>query len=122
MAHFAQIDENNIVVNVIVAEQPFIDLLPDRDSWIQTSYNTALGQHTGGKTPLRKNYAGIGYTYDRELDAFIPPRTFPSWILNVNTGAWDAPVPYPKDGKEYTWNEEKLNWVEVHIPPDPNKK
>ena len=93
MSHFAQIDENNIVTNVIVAEQDFIDsgAVGDPSKWIQTSYNTQAGEHKLGGTPLRKNYAGIGYTYDSTLDAFIPPKPFNSWVLNEDTCLWNAP-------------------------------
>jgi hypothetical protein len=82
-------------------------------TWIQTSYNTYGGQHRLGETPLRKNYAGIGYTYDRIKDAFIPPKPYPSWTLNDETCLWDAPMLYPTDGKIYNWNESTLAWVEV---------
>lgn len=109
MSHFAKI-ENGIVAQVIVAEQDFIDTIDGE--WVQTSYNTRGGQHPEGK-PLRKNYAGIGYTYDSERDAFIPPKPFDSWVLNEDTCLWDAPVPIPEDGKMYTWDEETLSWIEV---------
>lgn len=109
MSHFAKI-ENGIVSQVIVAEQDFIDTI-DGD-WVQTSYNTHGGQHPEGR-PLRKNYAGIGYTYDSKRDAFIPPKPFDSWVLNEDTCLWDAPVPIPEDGKMYTWDEETLSWIEV---------
>lgn len=109
MSHFAKI-ENGIVTQVIVAEQDFIDTIDGK--WIQTSYNTYAGQHPEGR-PLRKNYAGIGYTYDSERDAFIPPKPFDSWVLNEDTCLWEAPVPMPEDDKIYTWNEETLFWVEV---------
>jgi hypothetical protein len=111
MAHFAKVVDNK-VVQVIVAEpeffQTFVDSSPGE--WIQTSYNTRGGQHLLGGTPLRKNYAGIGYTYDRDLDAFVPPRPFDSWTLDTETCLWQAPVPYPDDGQFYTWNETTLNW------------
>jgi len=84
MSHFAKI-ENGFVTAVIVAEQDFINTLPDSANWVQTSYNTHGGVHTNGGTPLRKNYAGIGYTYDRQRDAFIPPKPFASWVLNEDT-------------------------------------
>lgn len=111
MAHFAQIDENNIVTNVIVAEQEFIDsgVVGDPTSWIQTSYNTYGGKHPEGK-PLRKNYAGLGFTYDLVLDAFIAPAPFASWVLDEETCLWHPPTPMPEDGKRYKWNEEILNW------------
>ena len=115
MSHFAQIDNNNIVVQVIVAEQDFIDsgAVGDPSKWIQTSYNRFGGQHRLGGTPLRKNYAGIGYTYDADRDAFIPPKAFPSWTLNEDTCQWQAPVEMPTDGKMYTWNEETQSWDEL---------
>lgn len=127
MSHFAQIDENNIVINVIVAEQDFIDSgsVGDPKYWIQTSYNTRGGIHyipnTNDPSPdqskaFRKNYAGIGFTYDMEKDAFIPPKPFNSWVLNEFTCLWDAPIPYPSDGKEYYWNEETISWMEVILP------
>jgi hypothetical protein len=118
MSHFAQIDENNIVTNVIVAEQDFIDsgAVGDPASWIQTSYNTHSGVHTLGGTPLRKNYAGIGFTYDSERDAFIPPKPFESWILNEGTCQYEAPTPKPDDGKIYDWDEATTSWVEVTNP------
>jgi len=111
MAHFAKV-KNGIVTNVIVAEQEFIDNLVDNEvgKWIQTSYNTFGGQHKLGGTPLRKNYAGIGYTYDQVRDAFIPPKPYPSFILNEDTCHWEAPVAYPTDDKEYKWNEETTSW------------
>jgi hypothetical protein len=109
MSHFAKI-ENGIVTQVIVAEQDFIDKIDGE--WVQTSYNTHGGQHPEGR-PLRMNYAGIGYTYDSERDAFIPPKEFDSWVLNESTCWWEAPVPYPEDGKRYKWDEETINWIEV---------
>jgi len=113
MAHFAQIDQNNIVVQVVVAEQDFINTgaLGDIRRWIQTSYRTHAGQHPEGR-PLRKNYAGIGYTYDHEKDAFVPPKPYDSWLLNNDTCLWESPVPYPTDGKIYTWTEESTTWTE----------
>lgn len=119
MSHFAQINEDNTVVQVIVAEQDFINsgLVGDSTKWIQTSYNTYGGQHRLGGTPLRKNYAGIGYTYNPELDAFIPPKSFASWNLNTETGLWDAPTPMPvEEGKVFVWDEDTIAWIEF-IPP-----
>jgi len=110
MSHFAKI-ENGIVTQVIVAEQDFVDT--QSGTWVQTSYNTHGGQHTLGGTPLRKNYAGIGHTYDITRDAFIPPAPYESWVLNEDTCLWEAPVVYPDDGKIYTWDESTTNWVEV---------
>lgn len=114
MAHYAKVVDG-IVTKVIVAEADFFNTFVDDSAgeWIQTSYNTHGGQHTLGGTPLRKNFAGIGYTYDKEKDAFIPPQPFASWILNEITCLWEAPVAYPDDGKEYIWNESITNWTEV---------
>lgn len=109
MSHFAKI-ENGIVTQVIVAEQDFINKIDGE--WVQTSYNTYGGQHPEGR-PLRKNYAGIGFSYDSERDAFIPPKPFDSWLLNEDTCLWDAPIPYPEDGKIYKWDEETTSWIEV---------
>ena len=115
MSHFAQIDENNIVTRVIVIEQDVVDtgLFGEPSSFVQTSYNTRGGVHLLGGTPLRKNYAGIGYTYDLGRDAFIPPKPFNSWILNEDTCFWDAPVAMPTDGKDYNWDEDTLSWIEI---------
>ena len=112
MSHFARVTAQGIVEQVIVAEQDFIDTLSDKTSWVQTSYNTQGGQHPEGR-PLRKNYAGIGYTYDRVLDAFIPPKPFASWVLNENTCLWGAPIARPTDGKIYNWDENTQQWVEI---------
>jgi hypothetical protein len=113
MAHFAKVVDG-VVTQVIVAEpeffQTFVDSSPGE--WLQTSYNTHGGEHKLGGTPLRKNYAGIGFTYDRVKDAFIPPKPFASWVLNEDTCLWDAPVAMPNDGKIYTWDEATTNWVE----------
>jgi hypothetical protein len=122
MSHFAKI-ENNIVTQVIVAEQDVIDsgLFGSPSAWVQTSYNTYGGEHRLGGTPLRKNYAGVGYTYDSERDAFIPPKPYNSWILDEETCLWNPPVAMPTDGKIYSWNEETLSWdeVEIVIPEQP---
>lgn len=112
MAHFAQV-ENGIVMQVIVADQDVIDSGAFGSSWIQTSYNTQGGQHRFGGTPLRKNYAGIGYTYDAQRDAFIPPQPFPSWTLNEDSCLWQPPTSMPDDGKMYDWDEATLSWIEV---------
>ena len=116
MGHFAKV-QDGIVTQVIVAEPEFFDTFVDSSpgEWVQTSYNTHGGVHANGGTPLRKNYAGIGFTYDKERDAFIPPKPFPSWVLNEDTCLWGAPVPYPQDGKRYQWDEAALNWVEVEV-------
>lgn len=120
MGHFAKVVDG-FVTQVIVAEPEFFDTFVDSSpgEWIQTSYNTRGGVHFGPDgqpddgTPLRKNYAGIGYNYDRKRDAFIPPKPFNSWVLNEDTCLWDAPVPYPDDGKRYKWDEDTTSWVEV---------
>lgn len=123
MAHFAKVN-NGIVEKVLVAEPEFFETFVDDSAgeWIQTSYNTRGGVHYQPNSDipsedqskaLRKNYAGIGYTYDRERDAFIPPQPFPSWTLNEQTCLWDSPVPYPTDGKPYEWNETTQSWDEV---------
>lgn len=113
MSHFAKVCDG-IVTQVIVAEPEFFTTFVDSSpgEWIQTSYNTYGGQHPEGR-PLRKNYAGIGYTYDRVRDAFIPPKPYASWILNEDTCLWDAPVAHPDDGKTYSWDEATTNWIEV---------
>ena len=116
MAHYAKVVDGT-VVQVIVAEAEFFNTFVDSSpgAWIQTSYRTHGGQHPEG-TPLRKNYAGIGYSYDAGRDAFIPPKPFASWTLNDTTCLWDAPVAYPTDGKLYSWDEANGNWVEVVLP------
>ena len=111
MAHFAELDENNIVVQVLVTDNDYpnegydwlIDTFGGR--WVQTSYNATI----------RKNFAGVGFTYDKARDAFIPPKPFESWALDEETCTWVSPVLYPTDGKIYTWNEENTNWEEVEI-------
>jgi hypothetical protein len=113
MAHFAKV-ENNIVTQVIVAEQDVIDSGLFGTGWVQTSYNTHGGQHPQGR-PLRKNYAGVGYTYDAAIDAFIPPKPFASWSLNEDTCLWEAPVAMPTDEKPYLWDEEQQEWVEITL-------
>ena len=114
MSHFAKVCDG-IVTQVIVAEPEFFTTFVDSSpgEWIQTSYNTRGGQHPEGR-PLRKNYAGIGYTYDSVRDAFIPPKPFASWVLNEDTCLWDSPVAYPTDGKMYTWDEATTNWIEAN--------
>lgn len=113
MSHFAKVIDG-IVTEVLVIEQDVIDtgLFGDPSLWVQTSYNTYGGQHPDGR-PLRKNYAGIGYTYDAERDAFIAPSPFSSWLLNEDTCLWEAPVAHPDDGKSYAWDEDTLSWIEV---------
>lgn len=120
MAHFAKV-EGGLVTEVLVISQDVIDTgaFGDPSLWVQTSYNTHGGVHYGpdgqpdGGVALRKNYAGIGFAYDTLLDAFIPPKPYPSWLLDTQTCLWDAPVPYPTDGKPYVWDEESQTWVEV---------
>jgi hypothetical protein len=131
MAHWAELDSNNIVTRVLVGDnndpagdegyQWLIDNLGG--TWVKTSYNAVAGKRRNPETNeivdepgFRKNYAGIGYSYDSGRDAFIPPKPFNSWVLNEETCVWDAPVAYPNDGKLYTWNEENLAWDEVAIP------
>ena len=111
MSHFAQVI-NGIVTQVIVAEQADLAALPDPENWVQTSYNTRGGNHPENR-PLRKNYAGVGYTYDSQRDAFIPPQPFPSWTMSEETCLWNSPTPRPNDNKIYIWDETTTNWVEV---------
>lgn len=114
MAHYAKV-ENGIVTQVIVAELEFFDTFVDSSpgEWIQTSYNTYGGVHSNGDTPLRKNYASQGYTYDSTRDAFIAPQPYTSWTLNETTCIWEPPVAYPDDDEQYTWNETDQQWDEV---------
>lgn len=127
MGHFAKVVDGK-VTQVIVAEKEFFDTFVDSSpgQWLRTSYNTRGGVHyePNSQTPsadqslaLRKNYAGIGYLYDAQRDAFIPPQPFNSWILDEQTCLWNAPVPYPTDGKVYTWDEPTLSWKEVELQP-----
>ena len=120
MAHYAKVN-NNLVEQVIVADPDFFDVYEDNSpgEWIQTSYNTRGGVYYNnetdqldGGTPLRYNYAGIGYTYDEARDAFIPPKDYPSWILNEDSCLWEAPVAYPDSDSDesYEWNEETTSW------------
>ena len=123
MAHFAEIDENNVVLRVLVVDDRYEDNGQDYlanvcglgGTWVQTSYNTAGGEHSLGGTPLRKNYAGIGAIYDAERDAFYDPQPYSSWTLNEDKCVWESPTPKPANGV-YVWNEENLEWEEV-IPP-----
>ena len=110
MSHFAKV-ENNIVTQVIVAEQSDIDSL--EGTWIQTSYNTWGNAHKANGTPLRGNYAGIGYTYDTINDVFIPPKFYDSWVLNESAWLWEAPVAMPSDGNTYQWDESTTSWIDV---------
>jgi hypothetical protein len=117
MGHFAKVVDGK-VTQVIVAEQEFFDTFVDTSpgTWLRTSYNTIGGVHTQGGTPLRKNYAGIGYSYDATRDAFIPPQPYASWLLNEDTCQWDCPVAQPQDGKMYRWDEPTISWVEIINP------
>ena len=105
MSHFAEIDKDGVVQRVIVAEQDFINsgCVGDAFNWVQTSYNGNF----------RKNYAGGGYTYDKTRDAFIPPKLYPSMVLNEETCQWDYPTPYPDDDKNYIWDEDTTSWKEI---------
>lgn len=120
MAHYAKVVDGK-VTRVIVAEPSFFNSFVDTSpgEWIQTSYNTRGGIHYAPNSnspdngiPLRKNYAGVGYSYDKTRDAFIPPQPYSSWTLNEDTCLWDSPVPYPNDGKSYTWDEQQIKWIE----------
>ena len=131
MAHFALLDENNIVTFVTVGRDEDNGKEAELSArtgqvYRQTSYNTRGGIYytPGTNEPdpdqskaFRKNYAGLGYTYDDVIDGFIPPKPYPSWLLNTNTGLWEPPVPYPTDGKLYTWDEATESWVEVPEQP-----
>ena len=126
MAHFAKLNSENIVISVhsVVSEVlkdsngieqeaigiEFLKNLHGWEKWKQTSYNTMGGVHNNGGIPFRKNYAGTGYTYDEQRDAFIGPKPFNSWILNEDTCIWEAPIPMPQDNNIYSWNEETLSW------------
>ncbi len=124
MAHYAFLDENNIVTEVIPGrdEWEVVDGITDWEAAYgatrnqvckRTSYNTVGGVHANGGTPYRKNYAGIGYTYDESRDAFIPPKPYDSWVLDEEICQWEAPTPYPTDGVMYQWNEETTNWKAI---------
>ena len=118
MAHFAELDENNVVIQVIVGidedrgNGEEIYQLETGNVWKRTSYNTKSNVHLLGGTPFRGNYAGIGYIYDQVKDVFYTPKPFESWILNENSYTWESPVPYPMDGKRYTWDETSQSWIE----------
>jgi hypothetical protein len=118
MSHYAQLDKNNIVTRVIVAEDDFIvsGAVGDPATWIQTSYNTRNGMHVLGGTPLRANFAGIGYIYHPEHDIFSPPSPFESYTLNVVTGQWESPVPHPDTkgtNDQYAWREDSRSYVKI---------
>jgi hypothetical protein len=117
MAHYAELNQYGIVINVIPgwdetvkSDMEQLLLLETGNIWKRTSYNTLGGKHLLGGTPFRKNYAGFGYTYDDQRDAFIPPQPFPSWVLNEETFLWDAPIAVPADGQRYTWDETTTSW------------
>ena len=121
MSHFAEINNDGIVQNVIVAEQDFIDsgAVGDSSNWIQTSYNTRGGVHYAPNSnepdsgiALRKNYAGVGFIYDSIRNAFYSPQPYPSWLLDDDTCQWNAPTPMPDDGKRYNWDESTTSWIE----------
>ena len=111
MAHWARV-KGGIVTQIIVAEEEYFQTYVDDEpgEWIQTSYNTRAGQHDLGGTPLRKNFAGIGFSYDSTRDAFIPPQPYPSWTLNEDTCLWECPLACPDDGNMYIWNETDQQW------------
>jgi hypothetical protein len=119
MAHYAFLDENNVVTEVIVGKDEGEDGVDWEAHYSafrgqtckRTSYNTIGGVHSGGGIPFRKNYAGVGHIYDAQRDAFISPQPFASWILNEDSCLWNAPVPYPDDGELYEWDEKSLLWV-----------
>lgn len=114
MSHYAKVN-NGLVEQVIVAEAEFFDTFVDSSpgEWIQTSYNTHGGVHSSGGTPLRKNFAGIGFTYDTARDAFYAPSPYASWVLNEDSCIWEAPTAMPDDDNTYRWDEETTAWVEV---------
>jgi hypothetical protein len=121
MAHYAFLDDNNIVTEVIVGKNEGEDGIDWEQHYGEfrgqtckrTSYNTQAGVHTAGGTPYRKNYAGIGYSYDATRDAFVPPKPYASWSLNETSCIWEPPVAYPTDGKPYSWNESTTSWEEI---------
>lgn len=121
MAHYAFLDENNVVTQVIVGIDEGTDGIDWEERYTEikgqkckrTSYGTVGGKHSNGKTPFRKNYACIGFTYDETLDAFIPPKPFPSWVLNPDSCLWDPPIPYPDTEQRFVWDESEQNWVSL---------
>lgn len=130
MAHFAEVDENNIVLRVLVVDdlhesngQGYLaDTLGLGGTWLKTSYNTLGGRHAFDGTPFRKNYAGVGYTYDSERDAFIGPKPYTSWVLNEETCLWEAPIAMPTDENRYEWNEETTSWDLVPNESTPSEE
>ena len=123
MSHWAEINENNIVTRVLVGNNDDINgdegykwLIDNLGGvWKETSYNTKAGQHKEGGTPFRKNYAGVGFTYDESRDAFIPPKPFDSWILDEETCQWNSPVRLPDEENLYFWDEAELKWVASNV-------
>ena len=120
MAHYAYLDENNIVTQVIVGrdEDDLVEGVSDWEVYYgakRCSYNTYGGEHSNGGTPFRKNYPGIGFSYDADRDAFIPPKPYDSWVLHEESCLWWPPVPMPVDDKLYQWNEEAGTWEEVPL-------
>ena len=118
MSHFAKLDDNNIVVFVTRGRQEDDGLEAELsartgDRYVQTSYNTRAGIHLLGGTPFRKNFAGIGFIYDEQRDAFIPPKPFDSWVLNETTCCWEPPIQYPTDGGNYDWDETTQTWIKA---------
>jgi hypothetical protein len=129
MASFAKIGLNSKVIEVLSVHNDelkdsngneveqlgidFLTILTGWSVWKQTSYNTRRGEHRLGETPLRKNHAGIGHTYDVNRDAFIPPKPYPSWLLDESTCRWNAPTAYPDDDKRYDWDEDTTSWKEI---------
>lgn len=115
MAHYARV-VGGIVQEVLVIDQETINTgaFGDPSEWIQTSYNTVGGNHLLGGVPLRKNFAGVGFIYDKELDAFYTPQPYSSWTLDTETCFWVPPVPQPNDGKPYMWNEFNRQWIQIN--------
>lgn len=121
MATYAKLDENDIVIDVLVAEEDVIlsGSAGDPNQYVQTSRNTMGGEHLMGKQPIRKNYAGIGYKYDRQNDAFIPTKVYDSWELNHHSYTWEPPIACPNEpNKIYKWDEENKSWLEFDAIDD----
>lgn len=127
MAHYAELDANNVVTQVFVGrdEDDLAEGVTDWEVYYarpgftvkRTSYNTVAGEHLTGGTPFRGTYAGVGFHYNEELDIFYPPQPYPSWLLNANTASWEAPVEYPKDGNSYFWDEDSTSWQLIEDAP-----
>jgi hypothetical protein len=116
MAHFAELDGNNIVIRVIPGVNEPLDgeAIYQQETgriWKRTSYNTQGGEHRLAGTPFRKNYAGIGYTYDAQRDAFYAPKPYASWTLDETTCTWQPPIPMPTDDSIYQWDEDTVTWI-----------